>query len=113
MKKRPARTLLEVCTARVGVLKGGRVVGFVACWAIASESLGRAITLEDYMEWWGEKERTAYNHQASFRAVFPHLSTPQPLVDALRQAAEDRALSKQGVTRIGQMPAPGLALAAA
>ncbi len=93
---------MEICAARKGVLKGARVCTFIACWCIASQALGRAITLEEYAEWWKESERTVYRHQAEFREVFPHLSTPQAIAD--HAMARSEAMSR-GVKGVGALPA--------
>lgn len=102
MSRRPM-TIAEVCVARAGILRGGRVQAFIVQWTIASQTLGRPITLAEYGEWWAEPERTAYRHQASFRAVFPHLETPQPIADAAIARAEE--WSHRGTRGLGQLPA--------
>lgn len=112
MSPRPPRTLLEVCVARGGVLKGGRVASFIACWAIASKSVGHEITLDEYRDWWAESERTAFRYQANFRAMFPGLSNPQPLADVLIAAYAEK-MAERGVKGLLMQPAPALALAAA
>jgi hypothetical protein len=111
MARRPPRTLLELCVAKGGTLKGARVAAFISCWAIASNAKGGPITLDDYAEWWCENERTAFRHQANFRALFPHLETPQLIVDELLRHAADR-LAEQGMKSLMGQPAPSLALAA-
>lgn len=102
MKKRPARTVMELCVARKGVLKGSRVCAFIAQWIIASQALGREITLEEYAEWWKESERTAYRHQAEFRECFPGLPNPQTIAN--HGIAKSEALSR-GVSGVGSLPA--------
>lgn len=111
MKKREARTVMEVCQARAGVLKGARVCAFIAQWTMASQALGKAITLDEYRDWWKESERTAYRHRREFRAVFPHLEDPQPFADEAIVRAEAVA---HGVKGIGSLPVsamPRLSLA--
>lgn len=100
---RRVQTLLEVAIQRGGTRKGLRVATFVSCWAITSRSLGRAITLDDYREWWRESERTAYRYQAEFRELFPELDTPQPIADVAIARASD-ALDR-GVAGVGSLPA--------
>jgi hypothetical protein len=102
MKKRPAATIMEVCFARKGVLKGGRITAFIAQWTICSQALGREITTEDFAAWWKESERTVYRWQAEFRECFPHLSTPQAIAN--HAIARSEALSR-GVDGVGQLPA--------
>jgi hypothetical protein len=109
MKKRPARTVMEVAQARAGVLKGARICSFIAQWSIASSSLGRPITLAEYAEWWRESERSAFRHQAEFRAAFPHLENPQAIHDAAQQRAA--GWQARGVSGIGQLPASLVAAA--
>lgn len=100
---RQARTIIEVCIARGGVWKGAKVQSFIAQWTIASESLGRPITLAEYGEWWKESRATVYRRQQEFRAIFPTLDTPQPIADAAIANGQD--WQRQGVDGIGQLPA--------
>lgn len=102
-KKRPARTVLEVCVAKAGPVKGGRIAAFGAQWAIASQALGRPITIEDYCEWWGVSEATAYRHQAEWRRVFPHMRTPQPIADVAARRSDEWL--QKGVRGFGALPA--------
>jgi hypothetical protein len=101
--KRREPTVADVCIGKLGVLKGARCASFIASWAIASTSLGRPITLEEYAEWWKESERTAYRHQAEFRKCFPHLGNPQPIADLAQQRAA--GWQARGVDGLGQLPA--------
>jgi hypothetical protein len=98
-KREPS--IMEVCIARKGVLKGSRVCSFIVSWCLASQALGREITLEEYREWWRESERTAYRHQADFRQVFPHLPNPQPIADVA--IARSEAITR-GVKGLGAVP---------
>lgn len=100
LKRRPARTVMEVAVAKRGPIKGARVVQFVVQWAIASQALGREITLEEYADWWKESERTAYRHQAAFREVFG-IPTPQPFADQAIVRAEAIQRGPQG---LGSLP---------
>jgi hypothetical protein len=83
-----ATTLLELCVALGGLRKGTRVCSFVTAWAIASRRLGRAITVEEYAEYWREEERTAYRRQAEFRELFPERD-PQEAADIVNRARGD------------------------
>lgn len=100
---RQARTIIEVCVARGGVWKGGKVQAFIAQWTMASASLGRPITLADYGEWWKESHATRYRRQQEFRSIFPTLDTPQPIADAAIASGED--WQRQGLDGIGKLPA--------
>lgn len=100
---RPARTIMEVCLARGGMLKGSRVCAFIGQWAIASEALGKPITLEEYADWWRESRSTSYRHQARFREVFPGMDTPQPFANlAIARSSEWRS---RGIKGLGELPA--------
>jgi hypothetical protein len=101
MAKRPPRTLLELAVARVGLLKGPRVVTFMVAWSIAERELGHEPTLHEYREWWNESERTAYREQALFRECFPDETTPSRLMAALASAWDER----RGVRGLGAVPA--------
>lgn len=86
---RAARTVLEHCVARVGLVNGAKLAEFVAMWAIASRDLGRDISVEDLADWWGKgiSARNAYYRLAAFRKAFPELGehgTPQVFADALQ-----------------------------
>jgi hypothetical protein len=102
MSKRAPKTIIEVCLARAGVMKGARVQSFISLWSIASQRLGRPITVADYAEYYGENERTVYRHLRSFREVFPAIETPQPIADAAIAHAED-VLGQVG--DVGLLPA--------
>lgn len=95
-------SLLEHAISKVGVYKGARVCAFIVQWTIASNALGREISLAEYAEWWREQERTAYNHQREFRQAFPPLQTPQPLADL---ALVKQAALARGVQGIATLPA--------
>jgi DNA-binding transcriptional ArsR family regulator len=103
MSKRAPKTILEVCLARAGVMKGARVQSFISLWSMASQRLGRPITVTDYAEYYGESERNVYRHLRSFREVFPSVDTPQPIADAVIAQAEDRVYGKVG--DVGLLPA--------
>jgi hypothetical protein len=102
MPKRRPVTIAETCIARGGVMKGARVQAFITSWTIASQAMGKPITLDEYAEWWREPRSTAYRHQARFREVFPELQTPQPIANAaILRASEWQA---RGVPGIGRLP---------
>lgn len=103
MGRRAPKTVMELCIARAGVLKGARVAQFIAQWTIATQSVGHPITLEEYAEWWHESRATSFRHQARFREVFPMLDTPQPIANAAMARASE--WQTQGVAGIGQLPA--------
>jgi len=85
------------------------VLAYLAQWAIASDALGRAITREEYGEWWRLSQATSYRHVAAFHEAFPHLETPQPLATvAIARADEWRA---RGIEGFGRLPASVVAAA--
>jgi hypothetical protein len=85
-RRRPARTLLEVCIARGGIVKGARVCSFVIRWAMCADALGREPEVVEYIEWWNERDRTAWRHLAEFREVFATDQTPQFLAAVIAPA---------------------------
>lgn len=103
MKKRAPRTVMEVCAARGGVWKGSKVASFICQWTMASQSMGKAITLTEYAEWWCQSEATAYRHQAEFRALFPGMTTPQPIADEAIARGEEWL--SRGLAGFGRLPA--------
>lgn len=91
------RTIGAVARDRVGVLAAGRAVAFMVQWAILRDELGgRTPTIDEYRDFWGDSERTAYRHQALFRTAFPGEETPDRLLDALR-ADWDRRRGVEGL----------------
>lgn len=102
MPRREPRTIMEVCIAQKGVVKGARVCSFIVQWCIASNALGREISIEEYADWWKEHVRTAYREQARFREVFPHMSTPQAIAN---QAIARSEAMQRGVSGVGSLPA--------
>jgi hypothetical protein len=90
----------------VGQVKGAKVVAFIVMWAIAEEALGHSPTLDDYAEWWRESRSTVFREQARFREAFPGESTPQRLVDHLKQQ-EGATWFKRGVTGCARLALRG------
>jgi hypothetical protein len=85
MGRRKQLTLQQAAAKNVGQVKGAKVVAFIVMWGIAEEALGHPPTLEEYATWWRESRSTVFRLQARFRDAFPGESTPQRLVDALRE----------------------------
>lgn len=80
--KRPANTVFELCVARMGLLKGTRLAGYVSTWAMASAEMKRPIDAEDYSSFWEESSpATSYRRLAEFRQQFPTLDSPQVIAD--------------------------------
>lgn len=95
MRKRPAKTVLEHCVARAGMINGARLAEYVAMWAIASNDLDREINVDELSEWWGKgiSTRNAYYRLAAFRKAFPELgehATPQVFADAFKAIKLER-----------------------
>jgi len=95
-------SLLEYAISKVGIVKGARVCAFVTQWTLASQAIGREITLREYSDWWNQKERTAFHHQAEFRSVFEPLLTPQTIANHAIARAE---ATQHGVKGVGSLPA--------
>lgn len=70
MKRRPARTVLEVCVERRGVHKGALAAANVVQHAIAQDALGHFPTGVEYSEYWSISDRSAWRHRARARAAF-------------------------------------------
>jgi hypothetical protein len=53
--------------------KASKCATFIAAWGIAYEDLhlGRAITMEEYVEYWGCSTATAYRDWNLFKEVWP------------------------------------------
>ncbi len=89
--------------ARGGVIDGARCLVFVAQWSMASHALGKAITLEEFRDWWRISHGSAYRSQRLFRGLFPALPTPQPIAN--RAIARAQEWQEQGVKGFGALPA--------
>jgi len=95
-------TLLEYAIRNAGIVKGARVCSFVTQWTLASQAIGGEISLSEYAEWWNQKERTAFHHQAEFRSVFAPMRTPQAIANHAIARAE---ATQHGVKGVGNLPA--------
>lgn len=100
-KRKRHPSLAQIVMGRMGVLQGGRVMTFILCWAIAEEAIGHVPTVEEYADWWKESRATAYREQARFRQCFPEESTPQRIVDLLKEQRTD--WRRRGVNGLGQV----------
>lgn len=85
---RPARTLLEVAVARVGGLRGGRVIAFMVAWDVSTRDLGHDPTVEEYAEWWKVSRSTAYRELRFFRQAFPHERDPSRIMGFVRASSD-------------------------
>lgn len=97
MGRKKQVTLQQAAAKNVGQVKAAKVVAFIVMWAIAEEALGHPPTLDEYASWWRESRSTVFRLQARFRDAFPGESTPQRLVDALREQ-EGPTWFKRGVS---------------
>jgi hypothetical protein len=81
-------TVLELCIARAGFVKGARLAEYVAMWGLASNDVGHDIGVDELVAWWGKgiSRRNAFYRLRDFRQAFPEFDTPQPLADALADA---------------------------
>ncbi|MGB3412053.1 MAG: hypothetical protein WBA45_12745 [Microthrixaceae bacterium] len=123
LKKRPARTWLEVAVATAGLRTGVRALTWAHEWAVARASLGHDPTVEEVAEWWGLTRRTAFREQAAFREAFPTLESPAAMYateeaqaglkaladfgDKIDEIGEKRRARKAelGVAQLGSLPA--------
>ena len=99
----------QLAAARVGQIAGAKVVAFIVQWAIAGEALGHPLTLEEYGDWWHASRSTVFREQARFREAFPDETTPQRLVDLLRQE-EGETWFKRGVSSCARTALKGDAI---
>lgn len=63
-------TILDACTAKLGVHRGALAAAWVAQWAMAADELGHFPTTVEYAECWALSERNAWRHRAAIRDVF-------------------------------------------
>jgi hypothetical protein len=77
-------TLLELAYAQTGsMLRAAQIVAFVIAWGQTRDRLGRSPSVEDYAADWKQPIRSAYREQARFRAAFPGLDSPDPVLDVM------------------------------
>jgi hypothetical protein len=98
--KRKPGTLLELAIARVGVLRGSRVLAYMIQWDVVRRELGHEPTREEFSDWWQQSERTTYRDQALFKEAFPGEESPARLMAAARAAWDER----RGVAGLGAVP---------
>lgn len=81
---RATRSLLEVCIARGGLLRGALVAEFVIEWTIAAADLGHQPSVNEFAHWWRDRsERTTWRRLAAFKQVFPEFDNPAPIAEQL------------------------------
>jgi hypothetical protein len=69
MPRKP-RTLLEVCTARLGVHKGALAAAWLVEYALATRDLGHVPSGREYAAWAFVDDRTAWRRRSALREVF-------------------------------------------
>lgn len=95
-------TLVEYAYGRTGsILKAARVVSFMVQYAAARESFGHDLTAEQYAEYWGMSNATAYRHFADFAQVFGHRDVGR----VLDQVAEQKVGVQDRLDLTGLVPA--------
>ena len=102
-------TLQQLAASNVGQIAGAKVVAFIVQWGIACEALGHSLTLEEYADWWHASRSTVFREQARFREAFPGETTPQHLVDLLKQE-EGKTWFKRGVSECARTALKGDAI---
>lgn len=77
-------TVLEAAYRATGSMrKAGKIGAFVTGWGVTRNRLGRSPSVDEYAADWKIDRRTAFREQELFRAAFPGLQTPDPILDAL------------------------------
>jgi len=105
-KPRPARTLLEVCVARGGYVRGARVAQFIVEWTIAASDLGYQPSVNEFAHWWKDvSERTTWNRLRDFHRLFPEYANPAPIAELLIEEALKRPIG-EGLDRGAILSAP-------
>jgi len=106
---RKARTVQQVCIAKLGVHRGAVAAARIAQYAIATRELGHVPTTEEYSEYWAVAERTAWLHRRAVRDVFGDDNWRQVVEQV---AAEiDRGAGSLSPRRVMDLPAPRLVTA--
>jgi hypothetical protein len=67
------KDVIAVCIERAGWREGRKMAQFIFEWEVATRSIGRQISPDEFAEWWRENRATTYRHLARFRAAFPEL----------------------------------------
>lgn len=65
--------VIGVCVERAGWREGRKIAQFIFEWEVATRSVGRQISADEFAEWWKEGRSTTYRHLARFQAAFPEL----------------------------------------
>ncbi len=95
-------SVLNVCTARLGLHRGALAAANVAQLAMTTADLGHWPSATEYADYWAITERTAWYHRSRAREVFG--DDLQTVVEQLaRDVARKRARSPRAVM---QLPAP-------
>lgn len=98
MSAKAARpTLLDQAIARVGILKAGKVLGYLVLWAWAAEDFGPDMSATQFGQKWELSPATAYRYQADIRHAFGDLDLPE-LLRHVQAQTKDRPHTKLSAT---------------
>lgn len=74
-------TWLEVAIKNAGLRKAITGMSWAYVWGVTREALGHDPSVDEVAEWWRHSRRTAFRDQSAFKAAFPMLESPAPIVD--------------------------------
>jgi hypothetical protein len=83
-------------------------------WGVTREAIGHDPSADDVADWWFQSRRTAFRNQSAFKAAFPMLESPAPIVDqpetleSCRKMA--RAMRQLIDSKKSRPPAPDLTI---
>lgn len=80
--------------------KASRVASFIVFWARAMEAKGGPIGIEEYAQAGYSSRAKAYRDQAEFRELWPEFDTPEPIAQALLDAARSSGVSPSAKLRL-------------
>jgi len=88
---------------KVGWRQGLRALTYVAAWGIASDAVGRPLTVEEYGQHWKESRATAYREFQAFRMVWPKEETPARIWAKARDSVGERSRADVAAAQLGAL----------
>ncbi len=85
MPKRAPRTVAEAAIGRGGFRTATKALIYLALWGTASERLGHAPTMPEYIECWERSRATCYREKQAFEKCFPGVEVEEMWATAAQQ----------------------------
>jgi hypothetical protein len=88
---------------KVGWRQGLRALTYVVAWGIAADREGRALTVEEYADYWKESRATAYREFQAFRRVWPKEENPARIWGMARERVGERKRADVAAAQLGAL----------